>query len=177
MPLSVNNGVVITTKNYKETLELKTHPIGTIFITLSEDNPADLFGGDWAKIVGKSIMGAAPEDGSFTTTSMIQTSEGYWCYVDGGGNHYSMRVGTEAGVPNISLGISELPSHAHPGVYVNNTGLSCGVGSGVDGFLRLTSTTSVGSINSELRTGYVGGGRAFSILSPYIAAYIWKRIA
>ena len=51
--------------------------VGSIFTTLSEDNPSDLFGGEWELIAaGQIVLGVGPED---EIPELFQSSES--CFV------------------------------------------------------------------------------------------------
>lgn len=72
----------------------KVYPVGCVFMTFKSDYPkAILGGGEWTKIEGRFLIGA----GSFTedqsTTEYIR--------------------GTTGGRRDVSLGISQIPSHRH----------------------------------------------------------------
>lgn len=143
--------------NSKTTL-LEAYPVGSIYMSTNSKSPASLFGGTWERLKDRFLLGAGD---NYTEV-----------YKDNGDGTYSGIGGSST----VTLTASQMPSHAHPGVYVNNTGLSCGVGSGNNGFLRLTSTTSSGSINSELHTGSAGGGQAHENMPPYATVYMWQRV-
>lgn len=143
--------------NSKTTL-LEAYPIGSIYMSTKPRSPASLFGGTWERLKDRFLLGAGD---NYTEI-----------YKDNGDGTYS-GIGGSA---TVTLTASQMPSHGHSGVYVNNTGLSCGVGTGVNGFLRLTSTTTSGSINSELHTGNAGGSQAHENMPPYATVYMWQRV-
>ena len=143
--------------NSKATL-LEAYPVGSIYMSTNSKSPASLFGGTWERLKDRFLLGAGDNYTEIYKDNKDGTYEG---------------VGGSA---TVTLTASQMPSHGHSGVYVNNTGLSCGVGTGVNGFLRLTSTTTSGSINSELHTGNAGGGQAHENMPPYATVYMWQRV-
>lgn len=53
--------------SYEEFM-LKTHPVGSAFFTIKDDDPAELFGGTWVKIAeNRAIMGASGSHAAGTT--------------------------------------------------------------------------------------------------------------
>lgn len=143
--------------NSKTTL-LEAYPVGSIYMSTNSISPAQRFGGTWERLKDRFLLGA----GDTYTEIYKDNKDGTYKGIGGSAT--------------VTLTSSQMPSHSHYGVYVNNTGLSCGVGSGVKGFLRLTSTVSSGDINSELHTGNAGGGQAHENMPPYATVYMWQRV-
>lgn len=156
----------------------KMYPVGSIYTSndLSK-SPMNVLGfGTWERVVGRTIIGAAPEDGTDYSSFLTRSSTGYWYYADGAGNRYSMAVGAQSGTPNVALTTNEMPKHRHGPLYWNN-GLSIGIGSGVNGnYYRVSSSTSGNTISTEAQTADTGGSKAHNNLPPYLAVYMWQRV-
>lgn len=131
------------------------YPIGSIYMNINNINPETTFGGEWEQIQDTFLLGC----GSYASAGSIGGSE----------NH--------------TLTINEMPSHKHEIVSENGIngleGLSTGISSGTDGtnwsFIDDPyDATGIGS--GRFTTSYTGEGKPFSIMPPYLAVYIWKRV-
>lgn len=167
------------------------YPIGSIYMSVNDTNPAILFGGAWEQISNRFLLGAG-----------------------------SVAAGKTGGASSVTLKTDNLPSHSHAvnshthsiaqhthtassasagahthGVYyrTDNTtgGSSQRVGSSSSN-AGTHSTKSAGAHSHTITVGKggptatgatspgtsaVGGGKAFSIEPPYLAVYMWKRIS
>lgn len=150
------------------------YPIGSIYISASNTNPANFIGGEWESFAtGRTLIG--------TTTN----SE-----VTGGSN-------------TVTLTLANLPSHTHSIPSLNGTALSAGAHShGLGTPQNGTGTWSgwtfdslaVNASNTNMlatttcdahthtvtttasTTGATGSGTSFNVQNPYITVYMWKRI-
>lgn len=78
-------------------------------------------------------------------------------------------IESEGGEEEHTLMISEMPSHRHTISYQQYGGTGIGY---------LSGTTSSGSYNtSEVFMGYTGNSQPHNNMPPYIAVYMWRRIA
>lgn len=136
----------------------RDHPVGSLYISENPTSPAELYGGTWERIEGKFIMGASD----------------------------TYPAGSTGGEAEHILTISEAPGHTHEvGAYGNpgwrfkidgNVGVVVTSGSYVlinNVSLNLKDITD----NGFLGTSYVGGNEPHNNLPPYIAMYIWRRVA
>jgi len=141
------------------------YPIGSIYMSASSTSPATLFGGTWAQIKGRFLLG--------TGANEANTSD--WWGSFPAGTIYAP-AGEMAGQAKHSLTEDELPSHQHyvkdenNGYYLGNSGgISPSDSRGV-----AYDTTGRGT---TWRTDAAGGGGAHNIMPPYLAVYMWKRTA
>ena len=127
-------------------------PIGSIYLTVSNDNPSKWFGGTWEKMSGGYLYACANSIGNSSYT------------------------GTNA--QGHTLTVNEIPSHRHVGIYDGTNGAerqqSWGTGTTHTG---LINGMGVNAWNPTLVTGYTGGGQAHSHNIAYIGVWCWKRIA
>lgn len=141
------------------------YPIGSIYLSVNSTNPSTLFGGTWAQIQDRFLIGC----GSYAngTTGGNQTIN-------------LAHVHTTAGH---TLTINEMPSHTHDfGAKVGGTGTASGW------------TPDSSAVEVSNKSGYdlmkTGGGQSHShgntgsalsssqsIMPPFLAVYIWKRTA
>lgn len=152
-------------KKANDNLFLNIYKIGDIYITTNSENPADRFGGQWEQIQDKFLLCAGST---------------YSAGITGGSASHTHTTG------NHTLTVNEIPSHMHYGLYDATNGQeryqSYGTGD--------THTANVGGMgitrwNEHFRTGYSGGSGAHnhgdtgssSNMPPYLAVYVWKRIA
>ena len=123
------------------------YPVGSIYMSVNNTSPANLFGGKWEQIKDRFLLSA--------------------------GNTYS--AGKTGGEATHTLTINEMPSHRHqltdngegPGLYPN-----WGTNSGW-GVPSQQLNGNGGIVDSDL----TGGGQAHNNMPPYLAVYMWKRTA
>jgi hypothetical protein len=127
----------------------KVYPVESVYISTGATSPASIFGGTWTQIEGRFLLGAG---GVYALGSM-------------GGN--AMHTNT----------IAEMASHTHD-EQVNDGSTSgwykviMANGSGDGGYGENNATFRL-----DTKTTATGNGQPFSIMPPYLAVNIWKRIA
>lgn len=129
--------------------------VGSIFISVEPTSPAEYFGGTWEQLENRFLLGASSTYGG----------------------------GTTGGEATHTLTVNEMPSHNHR-VALNNDPNTQVVqktiwGSNTPGFVS-SSTTDI-SYGSDVGFLYttlaVGGGQSHNNMPPYLAVYMWKRVA
>lgn len=160
------------------------YPVGSIYISTSVTNPSKLFGGTWKELQGRFLLGRNATYAAGTT---------------GGAATHSHTQGATNG-PNVSttgsttLNINQIPAHTHS------------AGTGTNGFIGhlntmaygkddvLLTTTGAGSWVVYRQPANAGGGQghthslnnhthtnpntaASNNMPPYLAVYMWERIA
>ena len=149
------------TKGYAD---LAAYPVGAIYISTVSTSPASLFGGTWEQLKDRFLLGA--------------------------GDTYS--AGSTGGEISHTLTINEMPVHYHS---LGHTGdhLSFSVTWGnINASVEVPSATAVSHTPGQALTGgnplvvfqsedFVtansGGGWAHNNMPPYLAVYMWKRVA
>lgn len=104
---------------------------------------------------------------SVNSTSPANLFGGSWEEIQGYfllGRSSAHPAGETGGEEKHKLTVNEMPSHSHSLTYYNGSGLSSGVHGG--NFPDGTAST-----------GAAGGGKAHNNMPPYLAVYMWKRIA
>ena len=123
------------------------YPIGSICMFKADINPNELYGGTWVRIKGKFILGA--DDSIYP-------------------------LGSEGGEAAHTLTVDEMPSHTHIISHTSdNEGLGVAWGatkSGSDGY-----TVTLGGSPIYARTR--GGDQPHNNMPPYVALYIWTKVA
>ena len=151
------------------------YPIGSLYLSLSNENPGNIWGGSWQLVAqGQSLMGSG---------------NGFALGTSGGSYDYTL---TQANLPNYNLTVND-PGHGHsvndPGHAHSYTTLSgTDVADRYPSFTALTGTA--GATTSYSQTGISingsttgisvnsgGADQAFSLLSPYLVVNVWKRVA
>lgn len=126
---------------------LDAYPVGSIYLSVNNTSPAKLFGGTWEQLKDRFLLGA--------------------------GNTYA--VGSTGGEAQHTLTVEEMPAHSHS----------------VNGSKTLSDTGKTGGFGSEIKAvndGYVsdlippsslitGGSKSHNNMPPYLAVYMWKRVA
>ena len=127
---------------------LAAHPVGSIYQTISPENPSVTFGGGtWERIEGRFIMGAsdtypAGSTGGSATISIKQTN-----------------------LPNVRIPIQTIRPGGSTGSAYDTITPSGGSDGSVDNFSRTG------------RTDPLGNGTLLNILPPYYSVYTWRRVA
>lgn len=135
------------------------YPVGAIYLSVTDVNPAALFGGTWERISqGRFLIGAGANAANTTD---------YWgSYAAGAENFPAGEMGGEV---THTLTVDEIPAHTHSErLEWSNTkgwGLT-GTGEGAN------AVVDQGGV-----TGSTGGGKPHSNMPPYIVVYMWKRTA
>ena len=173
---------------------LQAYPVGSIYMSVVETNPAELFGGTWEAMPGRVLVGAGVSDFDIN-------------YV----------AGTKGGSRSRTLSSSNIPKHTHTveikqtaathnhrnGVYdeaapgngplSSNYGAikmyptstqhvmaadSSGFGTSTQLYMGYTSETSAVHTH-EVTVGYYGAKNPteISVMQPYLVVYMWKRTA
>lgn len=132
------------------------YPIGSIYIATNEIDPKDLFGvGSWKKLEDRFLIGA--------------------------GSRYALK--STGGAEECTLTVDQLPPHTHSFQYSTNNGLSYSPATmGREGSFSESNYLGVNNSVDEFTDYQVeiapsGGGGPHNNMPPYLAVYIWERIA
>lgn len=159
VPLSANQGRLL--KSYMDNLWSIIYPIGSIYISLKNTNPKDLFGGEWVPLPSGYTFWTIP-------TSEVELSEG-----DGLGGGKTIN----AGLPNITGELN---------CYANNDsdhelGSCSGAISGKSSEKNYSDNTR--NVNSNAFAGFYLNanwsnsiyGNSATVQPPAIKIYAWER--
>lgn len=185
-----NGGIVTpgTNANYwqkfKEYISspLDAYPVGAYYISSSPTSPATLFGGTWVQVkdrmilaVGDTYNSAGLTGGSATTKLVVNNIPSH--------NHTCSTTGNHTHTGTTSWGGEH--THTVYGAHIGGTGWSRHAGSQYN--YGNNTTSSSGGHNHSFTTstagnhthtiGNTGSGTAFTTISPYITAYVWRRTA
>lgn len=153
------------------------YPVGSIYMSVNSTNPSTLFGGTWARLEGRFLIGAGTNMRTNTNAAFGSLAVGEPDFANGetGGQYYH------------KLGIDEMPEHNHDTndytLVVNKNGerILTDMGAKCVGPTE-EATNIVPNIKATKNedgnaTGDSGGGKAHSNMPPYLAVYMWKRTA
>ena len=161
---------VAVTTDSTETLK-KVYPVGSIYMSTVSTNPATLFGfGTWEAMPAGRVL-LAQGTASWGTT---------------------YNAGSTGGEATHTLTVGELPAHNHAATIStngehNHTALGCNssagpnnghfgeIGNKTDG--SYANTEYAGNHSHTISINNIGGNNSHNNMPPYIAYYIWKRIA
>lgn len=132
------------------------YPIGSIYMSMAEVNPGDLFGGTWERIRDTFLLGA-------------------------GGK----AVGATGGEETHRLTIPELPSHKHKPSTTSELFVTSETSSALNGQVNVTSSGSKfvdaqakkDTFHHRYETNSIGNSEAHNNMPPFLVVYIWKRTA
>lgn len=139
--------VQLKDKNGNKVFAAPWMPIGSIFLTVSNDNPSKYFGGTWEKISGGFLWGCSTS----IDNNLMDSSVGHTKSFD------------------TILTIDQIPSHTHNvyGAMSGNTWPITNTGND----WQLTTK----GWNTNMLT-YTGGSKGHSHNIPHIGVWVWKRI-
>lgn len=127
------------------------YPVGSIYMSVNNTNPYELFGfGTWTQIKDVFLLGA--------------------------GDNYN--AGETGGEAEHILTVNEMPSHSHRyGQYKGNAGWSGD--SPQPNFMKNTGNDgySTTDTNGYMATLNSGGGQAHNNMPPYLVVYMWQRVS
>lgn len=153
-------------------IRLLAYPVGSIYMSMSATNPAELFGGTWEQIAqGRCLIGAG------TGTDSRRESKTFTAGATGGEYNHVLTVG-ELASHNHSASSSTAGSHSHS--FTINHGwngliyISCSDQSWNEG---TKSTNDAGSHSHTVTINSTGSNTAHNNIQPYLAVYYWKRTA
>lgn len=145
------------------------YPVGSIYITTDTVDPAVRFGGTWEQLKQKFLIAADDE------------SENYKNQATGGA--FSRNYTPSGTVGGHALTVNEIPSHNH-GVSIYGYSTASGYieesGTGVlsdyvnDPVAGNTDNRGGGAAHNH---GFTGTQSTIDTTPPYLAVYMWKRIA
>lgn len=139
--LNVANELATAVYNkVKSTILNTVWPIGSVYISTNTTNPSTLFGGGWTRITGKFLLAA--DDSTYTN-------------------------GSTGGEATHKLTISEMPSHNHGTMVVNQNSTN-------EYGCLVTATGGNAKINT-IYSSNIGGSTAHNNMPPYLVVCIWKR--
>ena len=162
-------------------------PIGAIYMSMSETNPALLFGGQWQPLnEGRVLIGAnskypvgtkgGEETHTLTTSEMPPHSHGSSLSTSSAGSHSH-----GAGWGSNSTGYNEQGIVTPPyGVYFSSNsyfGIMWKDHRDYDNSYWKTATSGSHSHDSGTSTNSTGNGAPHNNLQPYLAVNIWQRTA
>ena len=128
--------------------KLAAWPIGSIYITVSNTSPANLFGGTWERI---------------SDTFLFAASSSYPAGSTGGEFTHKL---TQSELPNYSLSVAN-----------GSNVIRSKTGSSADAYVQ-SQSSGWGIPNWESKTVTVasgGSGAAHNNMPPYLSVWIWKR--
>lgn len=132
----------------KVPLPLSAFPIGSIYMSINDTDPASFLGGTWERIKDRFLLSA--------------------------GDTYE--AGSIGGSAN-----SELIAHNHEGLHVDGVSIGWGKAlneSAISGTLVASAIAAEGAdatrVNTEQSGTTDGNGKN---MPPYLAVYMWKRVA
>ena len=174
-------------------------PIGSIYLSLTTDNPATLFGGTWTQIKDTFLLtagdnySAGSSGGSatialtvenmpshthtFTGSSATTSSNGAHTHTPSNANYHFQWMQSTSSDATLHLQVSK-----GSGYYVNggNPSASDAIDS-YGGIHHGANTNSAGAhthtLTAKGTNSSTGSGEAFSNLPPYKVVYAWERTA
>lgn len=136
----------------------KIYPVGSVYITTSDHNPQDLFGGSWDRFSqGQVLLGAGQ-------------------HTDGDGTTVNYANGYESGLYRAKINTNEIPAHTHN---VKMAKANANIESHYikDDAQQGSQVNIVTDIYyDDLTTESTGGTQSHYNMQPFVTVNIWKRV-
>lgn len=191
------NDIVSTLVEEIRSVPSSIYPIGSIYMSMNATDPSVLFGGSWNKLEdGRVLIGANSNytvgsiGGSFTHTLTVDEIPGH--SHTGTSNNTGAHTHTR-GTMNITGTVrchadGSIAQNGATGAFYNpggggrnidtGGGNSNGAGFNFDASRAWTGeTSSSGGHSHTITVSNTGGGKAHSLMQPYLAVHMWKRVA
>lgn len=145
-------------------IKLAAYPVGSIYTSENSTSPAELFGGTWERLKDRFLLAAG---------------DTYKAGSTGGESQHKL---TQGEIPNYKIGdIAGVVPQFHTnwdngGVTATNMGSTSSAKPGIhnnNGIFDLTD----GSQQFGYSVSTYGGDQPHNNMPPYLAIYMWKRIA
>lgn len=130
-------------------LGLLCYPVGSVYISVSQVSPQGLFGGSWERLKDRFLLAA--------------------------GDSYA--AGSTGGAASVALSTEELPAHSHGYLDFWTTQAGTSVGRAAVAVNGDGTGLAGSGVNDRGKTANAGGGQAHENMPPYLAVYMWKRVA
>lgn len=192
--------LVTRVTNLDNSLIDRIYPVGSIYMSMVDTNPATLLGGGtWEQLpTGRCIIGANGTDynagdtgGSATRTLSVDNLPAHThnnTLAAGGGHSHSWGTLNNWGKfwTTIYEGFTNGYTQGICTATIENENSHSidGAGGWVASWVTINTnksssgaTSTVANHNHTLTNASVGSGTSFSIVQPYVAVYIWKRTA
>ena len=143
---------------------LKSHPVGTVYITNNSTNPGSIYGGSWSAYAqGRVLVGVGGTSGT-------------------NGTNMTFSAGQYGGEFTHRLTVAEMPSHNHS---LNGYTWFWGTTFSSNVYADSANATAGATPNNYLSTSQNyydwtnsnGGDQYHNNIQPYVAVYIWLRTA
>ena len=172
----------------------RIHPVGSIYMSVSDVSPATLFGGTWARIQDTFLLAAgntydAGDTGGAATVTLSTANMPSHSHGLNSHRHTIPKLsGTAASNGNHTHGINIQTTETEAGGYgLNNTGAFTNRvmiqstiyqnTSSSGAHTHSVSTNASNTGNASGNTASAGSGTAHNNMPPYLAVYVWKRTA
>lgn len=162
----------------------KIYPIGSIYMSINETNPSELFGGEWEQIEDRFLLacGTTYSNGStggeekHTLTKDEMPSH---THIQNSHNHTQNAHSHGTKYNDYSYVVSETTGANSKRVTTVSTGSTYVDTASTGAFHHYNATESITATNqSATATNQnTGGGQSHNNMPPYLAVYCWVRIA
>ncbi len=162
----------------------KIYPVGSIYMSINETNPSELFGGEWEQIKDKFLLSCGDtynngQTGGASTVSLTKSQMPRHTHTQNSHNHPSTPTGNTQviGVNNDDWAYSSKRkmSYTSGDYYYPYSNSNNG---GVGQFATTGNTTATNKYTGGTNTTETEqNGSAHENMPPYLAVYVWVRIA
>lgn len=144
------------------------YPVGSIYMSVNNVNPKELFGGEWEQITGRFLLGSgSPKQNNYNGLGKIQEEELKW----------NFQSNTTGGEYSHKLNASEMPSHNHFSGNSSLLAIADIAGTGITGVDMSENGWWHESYKNAVVSQTQGGNQPHNNIPPYLVVNMWKRVS
>lgn len=188
LPLSAKQGKILKAyiDDQMNNLLDKTYPIGSIYMSINNTNPSQLFGGSWTQLQNRFLLGAGTEYSNGTSGGSKDAIVVSHTHIQNSHVHPS----TSHSHGTSSSEYNKFLTYSGTNVAINSTGRRWTDNengtvfyvyepSGDGGIMEhlKTGSTSITTPSGTASNQYTGENGTGKNMPPYLVVYMWKRVA
>ena len=163
---------------------INPYPVGSIYLSVLDTNPATLFGGVWEQLQNRFLLGAgnnlAGTTGGEVEHILTAAEMPSHTHTQSGHSHSTTSTSkTLTGDIYVEIDVNGTTGSLGNGIVSRGSTVKCsGTGGTINiGGVHIDATHTHGTNSASPTINSAGGGIAHNNMPPYLVVYMWKRIS